>query len=414
MPGDPADAAYPTGEPPFGAIRARALSVLESHWDGVRGWSVPNPTTYPHLWLWDSCFHSVVWAHLGDARALTELTSALAGQLADGLVPHMRYGGGPPDTFLGPLRATSSLAQPPMFGHALRVLHERGVDVPAGVRDRARRGLLWLLEHRRDSATGLLFVVHPWEAGNDHSPRWDDWGAPGGDARTYDRAARTAWNKALVGDLTYASDGAALWSDRFVVCPAAFNAYVALNLRELAAVTGEGDLHTAASEIADAMDVHLWSPREGLWSDLAVVGGGPSVEVPTSDGVMGALVTSDPAKAAAAMDQLGDPRRFGSAHGPANVARTHPDYHPGGYWRGAAWPCLSYLLWMAERRWEREEHAAVLARTSRRDALLSDWAEYWNAETGEALGASPQSWTGLVLAMGDEASTASTTEARSA
>lgn len=326
MPGDPADAAYPTGEPRFDEIRSRARSVLESHWDGIRGWSVPNPTTYPHLWLWDSCFHSVAWAGLDDARALTELTSALTGQLGDGLVPHMRYGGGPPDTYLGPLSATSSLAQPPMFGHAIRVLYERGVDVPAGVVARARRGLLWLLEHRRHADTGLLFVVHPWEAGNDHSPRWDDWGAPGGDARIYDRAARTAWNKALVEELRYASDGAALWSDRFVVCPAAFNAYVAFNLAELATATRDGALHAAAAEIAEAMDTHLWSPREGLWSDLPVVGGGPSVEVPTSDGVMGALVTSDPVRAAVALDQLDD--RYRLPRRPAGVVR-HRGEHPG-------------------------------------------------------------------------------------
>ena len=37
------------------------------------GFCVPNPTTYPWQWLWDSCFHAVVWAHLGDERAVVEL-----------------------------------------------------------------------------------------------------------------------------------------------------------------------------------------------------------------------------------------------------------------------------------------------------------------------------------------------------
>jgi hypothetical protein len=392
-------------------VEGRARAVLDAHWDGTRGWSVPNAHTYPHLWLWDSCFHSIVWAHLSDDRATAELSAALDGQLSDGLVPHMRYGAHGPDTFLGPLAASSSLAQPPMYGHAIRVLHERGVDVPDTVLTRARRGLRWLLEHRRRPDTGLLYVVHPWEVGNDHSPRWDDWGAPGGGPGTYDREARTAWNKELMGDVTFAADGAAVWCKRFVVCSAAFNAYVAFNLAELASVTGDDDLRLAAAEVAAAMDRHLWSEEEHLWADLAVVGGGPSVAVPISDGAMGALVTADPRRAVAALTQLDDPARFGAPYGPSNLVRTDALYVPDGYWRGAAWPSLSYLFWCAQRRWARGTQAADLALTSRRAALRSGWAEYWNPETAEGLGATPQSWTGLVIAMEEPSSADNTAEA---
>ncbi len=59
------------------------------------GFCVPNQATYPWQWLWDSCFHAVVWAHLGDERAGLELASALSAQDADGFVPHLRYGSAP-------------------------------------------------------------------------------------------------------------------------------------------------------------------------------------------------------------------------------------------------------------------------------------------------------------------------------
>ncbi|HEY9349854.1 MAG TPA: hypothetical protein VIP75_04095, partial [Acidothermales bacterium] len=75
---------------------------MDAHWLEDRGYCVPNPAVYPHLWLWDSCFHAIIWAHLGDDRAARELAAVLDGQLPDGLVPHMRYGGQPPDTWLGP------------------------------------------------------------------------------------------------------------------------------------------------------------------------------------------------------------------------------------------------------------------------------------------------------------------------
>jgi len=397
---DDRDAAQrePQQHQPGADVRTRVRRLLESHWDEARGWCVPNPSTYPHLWLWDSCFHAVVWAELGDARALRELDATLAGQLASGLVPHMRYGGEPPDTFLGPLPATSSLTQPPMFGHAIRVLQRQGMPAPETTLARARRGLEWLWRARRTD-DGLLFVVHPWEAGNDHSPRWDDWGAPGRTRQGYDRGARTAWNKELMTATTIAGDGAATWSSRFVACPAAFNAYAAFNMSELGDALDDDELRGWGRELADAVDAALWMPQERLWADAAVVGGGESVRVPISDGIMAALVTSDALKAGRALDQLADVDRFVAPFGPTNVARSHPAYDPGMYWRGAAWPNLNYLLWLALRRWGRADEARELAARTLRGALASGWAEYWNPETGEGLGARPQSWTGLVLPM---------------
>jgi len=383
-----------------GDIRGRVRDLMQAHWDEARGFSVPNPSTYPHLWLWDSCFHAIIWARLGDARAARELAAVLDGQLPGGMVPHMRYGAQPPDAWLGPLAGTSSLTQPPMFGHAAKVLLAGGIDPGAGVLARARRGLDWLWSRRR-TELGLLYVVHPWETGNDHSPRWDDWGAPGRTPGDYDRAARTAWNKARMREITFDADGAASWSSTFVACPAGFNAYAAFNMAELAEVCRDDELADRARSIAAAMDEHLWDEQEQLWDDLAVVGGGPSVRVPISDGVMGALVTDDPARAAAALDQLEREDRFRAPFGPANVARSHPGYDPGMYWRGAAWPHLNYLLWLAQLRSGRTEQAAALAEQTVAAATGSGWAEYWNPDTGQGLGAVPQSWTGLVLAMAD-------------
>nr|WP_209067109.1 hypothetical protein [Arthrobacter pigmenti] len=379
-------------------MTSQVRNLLEAHWDEGRGWSVPNPNIYPHLWLWDSCFHAIIWGTLGDKRAVVELNAVLDAQLPEGMIPHMRYGGEPADTWLGPLPASSSLTQPPMFGHAVKVLLERGLAPSSDTLARARKGLDWLWEHRR-TEDGLIYIVHPWEGGNDHSPRWDDWGAPGRTPENYSRPARTAWNKDRMQDLSFADDGAARWSSTFVTCPASFNAYVAFNLAELGTALGDEQLTERARLLGATMDELLWDEEERLWSDRAVVGGGPSTRIPTSDGVMGALVTADRAKAEAALNQLEDPARFGSDYGPTNVARTHPSYDPGTYWRGTAWPPLSYLFWLAELRWERFENADRLAERTLRAARTSGWAEYWNPETGEGLGAIPQSWTGLVLAM---------------
>jgi len=51
----------------------------------------PSKTTYPFQWFWDSCFHAIVLSHLDPVRAESELTSLLANQQPDGLVPHVTF-----------------------------------------------------------------------------------------------------------------------------------------------------------------------------------------------------------------------------------------------------------------------------------------------------------------------------------
>ena len=128
-----------------------------------------------------------------------------------------------------------------MFGHAIAELSRSGFPASGDDVRRATRALRWLLDTRRHSS-GLIFIVHPWEAGNDHSPRWDGWGVPGATPATYDQQARSRWNADLMRDVIIDAAGAATGSPRFVVCPAAFNAYVAFNARELGTVAHDRTL----------------------------------------------------------------------------------------------------------------------------------------------------------------------------
>ncbi len=380
--------------------RRRALEILEAHWRPTAGYCVPNPAVYPHQWLWDSAFHSVAWARLGDRRGVVELSSVLSGQLAGGMVPHMRYGPIPPLGWLGPLASSSSITQPPMFGHAVAELVRSGFEVPGDDVARATRALHWLLDTRRDGC-GLIFIVHPWEAGNDHAPRWDGWGVPGTTPASYDQLARSRWNQDLMRDVVIDRDGSATGSGRFVVCPAAFNAYVAFNARELGTVAADQALLREADQLAELIDELLWDEDSGLWADRPVVGGdGHTHRIPISDGAMPLLVTGHREHARRALATLVDPEVFGGTpFGPTNVGRTQPSYDPAAYWRGPTWPNMSYLLWLGARRWRAPEVAEEIARKTVAGAVVSGWAEYWNPHTGGGLGAAPQSWTALAAVM---------------
>lgn len=148
---------------------------MQLHWRSD-GFTVPNADTYPYQWLWDSCFHALIWKQLGRSdRAVAELESIFSVQHSDGFVPHMNYHSHSQEAmgFWGRAGA-SYVTQPPMFGHALaELMGDSSVVIPPSLIDSALAGLEFLYNERRRDAYGLVELVHPWESGCDDSPRWD-------------------------------------------------------------------------------------------------------------------------------------------------------------------------------------------------------------------------------------------------
>jgi hypothetical protein len=359
-------------------LRASVRTMMLAHWR-ADGHTVPHAGVYPWQWLWDSCFHALIWAELGEAeRAVTELRSSLAAQDELGFVPHIRYAGVPsPHAAFWGRPATSSITQPPMYGHAVRELERLGIDVPGDIRDRAVRGVRFLLDHRRRTATGLVTVVHPWETGCDDSPRWDHWVPHGWSvSRWYDVKGT------LLATVERAAGGAPLSNPAFAVAPAGFNALLAWNARELG-------LETEADELSEALAAQ-WNPELTTWVD-----DGPSAatsgQVRTADALLPALVVPEAAdgQRRAAQQTLLDRAAFCGSFGPASVHRAEPAFDPRAYWRGSSWPQLTYLLWRAG--------VTPFAATLVAGAVRSGLAEHWHPDTGEGLGARPQSWAGLSI-----------------
>ncbi len=368
--------------------RSQAARVLEEAWDEARGYSYPNPSVYPHLWLWDSCFHAIAWAALGDDRAVRELEAVFVGQLPSGFVPHMRYA--EPSQYRGPLDDRSGYTQPPVYGHALATLVRSGLPVGGGLIDRVSAAYEYLWRERR-TGEGLLRIVHPWEAGADDSPRWDGWIG----TADWNRDQWTGFDLELVGLTAFEATGEAATNEKFEAAPAAFNAIAAHGMREFASVGGDSVWEDRAGELAAVLDEQLWDPHEGLWADLAVVGPDDSTSVPTLDGALPALSTTNPELASTVLDQLADETRFAAPYGLAYVPRSHPVYRPDLYWRGAAWPQLNHLARVAALRWGRADLADQIAAMTRRGAITSGFSELWDPETGEARGAVPQTWAAL-------------------
>jgi hypothetical protein len=391
-PSDPRSGGGEGGSTPgdlVGAVRA----VMDSHWRPDLGFTTPNATVYPWLWSWDSCFHALIWEALGRPdRAVRELEAVFAAQTAAGFVPHMTYGADPGRSEeLWGRRGASTITQPPMYGHAIAVLHRHGHAVDHLLAP-ASRALRHLLEERR-APCGLVRILHPWESGIDDHPRFAAW-----QPDPWDREAWASIKVELVRDLLVV-EGEAVASASFDVCPAGFNALVAWNGMQLASVTGDEALFAAAEDVSIALD-QTWDGRRLTWCDADPTGR-PGSGVDTIDALLTALVTADAGRAEVAIAAAVDPQRFGSPFGPAGVATDEGAYAPDGYGRGATWPHLTYLLWVAALASGLVGEAAALGRLLVAGASRSGLAEYWDPRDGTGYGARPQSWTGLAAVVAD-------------
>ncbi len=334
------------------ALVRHVRDLMDAHWRPEHGYSVPNPGTYPHLWLWDSCFHAIIWAKLGIRRAVQELDAVLAGQLPNGMVPHMRYGGAGPDTWLGPLAGTSSLTQPPMFGHAdPGAVRRRRSAVRDGTLAQARAG--WTGSGRTAARRrACIYVVHPWEAGNDHSPALGRLGCARPDQGRLrppgpHRVEQGAHERGVRSPTTARPPGPpASLPARRPSTPTRPSTWRAGRRRSAtrAARCGPPNWRRPWTPA-------LWDDGEQLWSDLAVVGGGPSVRIPISDGVMGGLGHRGRGQGAG--------RPWTSLTIPPGSARNSAPPTWQGAIRpttrtctgaGPAWPPLNYLFQQAARR----------------------------------------------------------------
>lgn len=373
------------------AVRA----TFEAHWREP-GYTCPSAERYPWQWLWDSCFHSLVWHRLGDDdRAVAELANVFAGQdQASGFVPHVAYWGDPGhhEDFWG-RTGFSSITQPPMYGHVVAELTRAGVEVSDQVVADARSGLAFLLDRRRRSAGGLVELAHPWESGADDCPRWDDLTAV-----PFDLAVWRERKGELVASLRVDEAGSPIANDLCAVASAGFNALVAFNAIELGMAIGESGLVDQGNELSRRLS-EQWDGDLLTWADGGPTSAG-SGRARTLDALLVALVDPDAAHVGAALDQLIDGAAHGGRFGPTGVHRGEPTFAPDVYWRGPAWPQLSYLLWIAASRAGRSDVADVVGSALVAGAEMSSLAEYWHPDTGAGGGASPQSWTGLALLVG--------------
>ena len=159
-------------------LRDNYVHVLNSNQRIVKEfrYTMPSSFAYPHQWLWDSCFHAIIYTHFDDEYAKDEIRSLLSGQWENGMIPHMIYWTKTKKhrRNWGVKGNTSSITQPPMLAYAVETIFKKKKDINfvKEVLDKLHRYYKWL--HKERSSSYILSIIHPWESGQDDFVIWDE------------------------------------------------------------------------------------------------------------------------------------------------------------------------------------------------------------------------------------------------
>jgi glycogen debranching enzyme len=405
-----------------------AHSVLARNDRG--GYTVPTDRLYPFQWNWDSAFVAVGFSTFNVDRAYRELERLIEGQWDDGMIPHIVFHA-PSDTYFpGPdvwgtrhRIPTSGITQPPVFGMALRHVHEAAVAngmADAETRTKtlfqaALRSHRWWLEARDPGGLGLVSILHPWESGSDNSPAWDEALArvPTSTTTTIRRKDTGHVDASMrPRDEDYQRfihlvdvyrdcdwDPKAQWTNApFKVADVQMSAILAgatADLIHLAETLGtendKAELARMHRKLLDGL-ARRWRPKLSRFVSLDLISG-IDIETPTQAGFIPLVaVTLDDGQKSALTAEI---ERWldGMVVGVPSAPRFSPAFEPKRYWRGPVWAVINWLIADGLRLNAAEHLARRIEQVTVRAIENAGFCEYFDPTTGEGLGGDTFSWT---------------------
>lgn len=400
------------------SISEQAEAIMRQNDRGT--YTVPTAGLYPYQWNWDSAFAALGFAGFDMDRAWVEIETLMSGQWDSGMVPHILFhkqddGYFPgPDVWggTGPI-PSSGVTQPPIAMSAIRWIYEK--DREAG-RKRATdlfpsmvRWVNWFVKWRLDR--GAACITHPWEAGRDNAPDWDDAMAAldPKDVGDYQRRDithvdssmrpqkydydRYIWLVKLGRSLEW-DDAALLKQNPFRVADPTMTFTLLRGVRDLLALGTELDLDTeglpAAIETLEDGAGTLWNAALDCYDARDV----PSGKWAGSISNASFLCWYGGLKSPAMEQQL--TRIMAAA--PFGIPSLDPQdkrFDSMRYWRGPTWGVMNMLIGIGLRD-AGLPVAETLRDTTRRLIEEYGFAEYFDPLTGAPAGGKSFTWTAAV------------------
>jgi mannosylglycerate hydrolase len=399
----------------------QARAILRKNDRG--GYTVPTAGLYPYQWNWDSAFAAWGFATFDVERAWVEVETLLAGQWPNGMVPHILFHQSDPGYFPGPdvwgtdgkgPVASSGISQPPVAATVIRAIWERD---PAGGEARMRALFprlrdwhRWFMDWRSDG--GAIFITHPWEAGRDNCPDWDEAMAtldPVGvgeyqrrdtshvdpamrpTKEDYDRyiwlvqrGRRLGWDDAAMAD--GAPFRVADPTMTFILLRA--NRDLRAIARALGEPTDEIDGWIAALETGAA---RLRNPSTGLFDAINLGTGNHTGHLSNASYLCWYGGLDDPAMTRALDRCMDDCAYPVPSHDPGALG-----FDPRRYWRGPTWAIMNTLIGVGLADMGHGDRAERLRLATRDLIATHGFAEYFHPMTGDPAGGGTFTWTAAV------------------
>ncbi|TFG05571.1 MAG: hypothetical protein EU536_01655 [Promethearchaeota archaeon] len=403
-------------------IRERARAVLEHNLvrNETYSYTCPSPKTYQHQWLWDSCFHAIVWSHFDPEIAKSELKTLLKKQFANGLIPHMAYWHSPSGLIpkmgdwlfggLWPEPDRSRITQPPLLPQAIHAIYKKTKDraFVEQLFPHIERYFNWLYSERgqKISDDGLLSVIHPWETGMDLLPIWDH-------IHTKKRllALRAGlWLSKIIKEYNKVD-----WQTErikelnlFLVKDVAFNVIYILNLQKFADLcdiigdTVKGELYRSRAETTlNALEKKCWDDSTGFYYSINALDDSFILEL-TVSGLFPICLNIDKTRLnALVQNYLFDENQFWLPFPIPCVAKSSHYFNPKGssfvLWRGPTWlNCNWFLVKGLQKHGFLKQADHIITKTCE---LINraGFREQYNPYTGEAYGAKSFGWSTLIV-----------------
>ena len=387
----------------------------------------PALKPYPFQFFWDTCFHVIMLARLGEHDLAKEnLRSLFAMQGANGFVGHMIFW-----KQVLPKRRTdvmqarptwqalrphmSALIQPTFAAIALHTLWEESHDrVYLGeMYARLKRYHEWLAANRDLDGDGLLTIVSPFESGMDWKASYDPVLSYASRVTPKGRLYRSALYWKGVG--VDASNFMRRYDvkrirecGRFLVKDAGFNSIYALDLEcmeKLAPLAGD-DPQTYGrlrKRVAQSLVERMYDAASRAFFDLQEPGSRklgiltPTIFFPL------AVAEVDAALAARLMEaHFDNAAEFAAPFPLPSVEMRERAFYPGEsafIWRGPTWAPINWFLYHALKKRGYAGQAAKLRRSLWSCIEKSGFREYYDPLTGQGYGARDFTWSGLLVDM---------------
>jgi len=402
-------------------LQERARKVLEGNIFSSETYfyTCPSLGQYTHQWLWDSCFHAIIWCYFNPENAKKELLSLTKKQFENtGMLPHMYYWKSAVGLIprLGdflfknwPEQDRSRITQPPLIAQAVEKVYAQTQDQAflEQMITPLQKYYDWLHTERNEkiSGDGLVSIIHPWESGMDLLPIWDHihkikrlftirtalWLN-----RIIKKCNRVNWEIAKIKDL-----------DLFLVKDVSFNVIYLLNLQAMANLCELLDQEEKkevylqrAEEGKKALMEKCWDEESRFFYSIHAL---TDQKLPglTISGLFPLALDIDPQKLGHLVkDHLMNEEEFWLPYPIPTVAKSSPAFNPKGgaqLWRGPTWVSPNWYIVKGLQSNGYEDIAQEIITKMIEMVNISGFREQYDPFTAKGYGARNFGWSTLLI-----------------